>query len=603
MGLFQKACETYDTFAHLAGVPQEGKATLLPISHIMQKAQIEITVDAEGKFVRASKVENEKTVIPATEKSASRTSGTAAHPLSDTLAYVSSVDAQKHEDYLHEISSWATSSYAHPKVLAVFNYVQKDTILSDLQSSDIIKLKADGKLDKGKTAGTDYAKCLIRWRVLNTGIKDACWEDQTLFDSFIQYYRSFLNGQQDLCLIEGLQKEITATHPKGVVAANYGAKLISANDSSGFTYRGRFKEPEQAATISYEASQKAHNALQWIAANHGVTIAGRTFLCWNPKGKTVHNIVLPLSFFGEEDVPPKPTEYKEKLRKTLAGYRKELPATAEVILASFDAATTGRLSLTYYNELRASDFYKRIEDWYETCSWVKSFNGKLTVQTPQIRNIVEFAFGTERGRFVELDDKVLREQVQRLTTCLTDGMPIPVDIVKALAQRASQPLAYDTKNKNYNKILFTACAVIRKYHNDKLKKEEWTLALQEEKADRSYQYGRLLAVFEKVERDDIDKRSEEREPNAIRLQSVYHEQPRRYAEVINNQIQPYLARLKPGVRAWYRKLIGEIMVKISEFPESEQNRPLEDTYLMGYYLQRHALYSKKTVVNEKQEEK
>ncbi|MBR4907565.1 MAG: type I-C CRISPR-associated protein Cas8c/Csd1 [Acidaminococcaceae bacterium] len=63
-----------------------------------------------------------------------------------------------------------------------------------------------------------------------------------------------------------------------------------------------------------------------------------------------------------------------------------------------------------------------------------------------------------------------------------------------------------------------------------------------------------------------------------------------------------MARLKPGVRAWYRKLIGEIMVKISEFPESEQNHPLKDTYLMGYYLQRQALYSKKTV-NEKQEEK
>ncbi|MBR4907566.1 MAG: type I-C CRISPR-associated protein Cas8c/Csd1 [Acidaminococcaceae bacterium] len=521
MGLFQKACETYDTFAHLAGVPQEGKVTLLPISHIMQKAQIEITLDADGNFVRAIPIDkaDSKTVIPATVESAGRSGTTKeAHPLSDQLEYVASINSAKHKDYVKKLSAWAKSKYTHPKVLAVLAYIQRDTVLSDLQKDGIVLLKPDGNLDEGKIAGTDYLKCLIRWNVLNSGNKNACWEDKTLFDAYIQYYQSVMRGKEALCLIEGSKKIITSNHPKGIVAANYGAKLISANDSSGFTYRGRFKEPEQAATISYEASQKAHNALQWIAANQGVPIARRTFICWNPKGKKVHNIFLPLNFFGEEDVPPKPTEYKEKLRKTLSGYRNELPANAEVILAAFDAATTGRLSLTYYNELRASDFYDRIENWYATCSWVSG----LSVLTPQIKNIVKNAFGTERGKIIDLDYKILREHVQRLTMCLTDGIPIPFDIVQALEQRASQPLAYD-KKENYRNVLFTACAMIRKYHNDKLKREEWTLALQEDKADRSYQYGRLLAVFEKVERDDIDKRSEEREPNAIRLQSVYHE--------------------------------------------------------------------------------
>ena len=448
MGLFQKACETYDTFVHLAGVPQEGKATLLPISHIMQKAQIEITLDLDGNFIRAVSIDKEdsKTVIPATVESGGRAGSTiAAHPLSDQLEYIASFSLKKHEDYVKKLSSWAKSKYSHPKVLAVLSYIQKETVLSDLQQNGIILLKPDGSLDKGKVAGTDYLKCMIRWRVLNSGSKEACWEDKTLFDAYIQYYQSVMKGKEALCYIDGSNKAITSNHPKGIVAANYGAKLISANDSSGFTYRGRFKEPEQAATISYEASQKAHNALQWIAANQGVTIAGRTFLCWNPKGKKIQNIFLPLFFSEEDNVLSKPTEYRDKLRKTLAGYRNELPATAEVILASFDAATTGRLSLTYYNELRASDFYDRIENWYATCSWVKNFNGEFSVQTPQIQNIVKYAFGTERGHFIELDEKILREQVQRLTTCLTDGMPIPVDVVKSLVQRASQPLAYDKK--------------------------------------------------------------------------------------------------------------------------------------------------------------
>lgn len=51
-----------------------------------------------------------------------------------------------------------------------------------------------------------------------------------------------------------------------------------------------------------------------------------------------------------------PTEYREDLHKTLMGYRNLLPDSAGVVIAAFDAATTGRLSMTYYNELMGSDF-------------------------------------------------------------------------------------------------------------------------------------------------------------------------------------------------------------------------------------------------------
>ena len=46
------------------------------------------------------------------------------------------------------------------------------------------------------------------------------------------------------------------------------------------------------------------------------------------------------------------------------------------------------------------------------------------------------------------------------------------------------------------------------------------MALEPQKKDVSYQYGRLLAVFEKLERDTYDS-NEQREPNAIRMQSVF----------------------------------------------------------------------------------
>ena len=74
MGLMQKACETYEANLSRAGQVFEAGATLCPVGHILQKAQLEILLDEKGKFLGAQAVtkEDSRTVIPATERSASR---------------------------------------------------------------------------------------------------------------------------------------------------------------------------------------------------------------------------------------------------------------------------------------------------------------------------------------------------------------------------------------------------------------------------------------------------------------------------------------------------------------------------------------------------
>ena len=123
--------------------------------------------------------------------------------------------------------------------------------------------------------------------------------------------------------------------------------------------------------------------------------------------------------------------------------------------------------------------------------------------------------------------------------------PIPEDIVKQLFRNASTLQRY-SEQSNRIRVLCTACAVIRKYHNDRAQKEEWTMGLEERKDDRSYQFGRLLAVMEHVERTTYGP-EEDREPNAIRLQSVFNERPLHAAKLIEGQLNPYFARLKPGL--------------------------------------------------------
>ena len=200
MGLLQKACETYDCHASLAGKLREGHETLPPISHILTSAQIEITLDQDGNFVNARAVDKTepKIVIPVTEESGGRAGmNPVPHPLCDKLKYLDGNDEMKYALYVEQLTDWADSPYGHPKLRPILTYVSSRTILADLARSDVIQLDEAGrpKNEEG----------LVRWRVdgLDTEESSPCWTDRSLFRAFIEYYSAKMQQQaQMLCMIE-----------------------------------------------------------------------------------------------------------------------------------------------------------------------------------------------------------------------------------------------------------------------------------------------------------------------------------------------------------------------------------------------------------------
>ena len=108
-----------------------------------------------------------------------------------------------------------------------------------------------------------------------------------------------------------------------------------------------------------------------------------------------------------------------------------------------------------------------------------------------------------------------------------------------------------------------------------------------------------MAVLEKVERITYDA-GENREPNAIRLQSAYVNHPLKTWMILEETIKPYFQKLTPGSREYYKRLISEITEKFCEEEPSVLNQGLKETYLLGYYLQRSELNKKK---DENKEEK
>ena len=122
MGLLQKAVETYDANTALVGVYREGGDPLAPIGHTLTNANIEITLDKEGGFLAARKVDKSepKILIPITEESGGRTSKPVAHPLCDQLKYVASKNSEEHGLYIDAVRAWAESVHSHPFLWAVF---------------------------------------------------------------------------------------------------------------------------------------------------------------------------------------------------------------------------------------------------------------------------------------------------------------------------------------------------------------------------------------------------------------------------------------------------------------------------------------------------
>lgn len=595
MGLLQKAVETYDAMALRAGVMHEGeKEPLAPVSHIMVRAQIEVTLDQDGNFVsaRAMGKDDTRIIIPVTEESAGRTSAPCAHPLCDQLGYVAPYDETKHRLYLTALSDWEGSSYTHPKLRPIQNYVRGGTILADLLKMGIVQLDPDGRPADGKM--------MVCWTVngLGEGSNGRCWEDQSLMQAFADYIAAKRNGSLPaLCMVTGRMEAPASQHPKGIVALNGNAKLISANDSGGFTYRGRFSSSDQAATVSYTASQKAHCALRWLTANQGVSFGSRTFLCWNPQGKTLPPVHGPMARKSSQRAAD-PTQYRQQLLESLSGWKRELPERAGVVIAAFDAATTGRLSVTYYNELLASDFLKRLYVWEDTCKWE---NGPFGIQSPALFQIVNLAFGTLRNGKVESDSRILSQQMQRLIACRIDRTAFPVDIERNLVEKASNMLIYtgqkpeDTRKLREN-LLFTACAVIRKYHFDYFK-EEWDMALDKDCTDRSYLFGRLLAIAEAVERSTYSGENI-RETNALRMQKAFALRPMATWRILEERLEPYYKQLNPGLRQYYRRMTEEVADKLP-LSAADLNLKLEDVYLLGYYHQR--AYRRERQISETEE--
>lgn len=624
MSWMEQLVQTYDENERFAG--RDGidgmRAPLPPVGHIVQNAQIEMTLSANGELIQAEAIPKgqQATLIPCTPDSASR-SGSAAfpHPLHDQLSYIAKDYYDFVEDspkdgktpylvYKNLLGAWADSNPESPKLQAVYRYISNHDVIHDLIARKVLYQDSAGKLlekwtDKDmpkppifSAVAGDILKALVRFRVVIDS--DDCpelWKDIKLQKGYQTFFRQYFSKMKEqLCYATGKTLSVTEKHNRGIRYPGDGAKLISANDDKGFTFRGRFVNKDECISIGYDTSQKAMNVLSWLVGNQGYIVDGRVFLAWGRCGQTPPPVFDDTARLTRRRRPAgteRPSSLKgwaESLTKALAGYQHEFKQAemSQVNVMILDAATKGRLSICYYSEMAGEDFIERIERWHSLGRWrqhgydSEKDESFVYFGVPAPKRLVEACHGVSVG------DSQMKLELERIFYAILQGHPLPVDLERMATGRAVKRAVCDNYYDWRRRILEPACSIIARRLNHK--KEEYTVALDETKADRSYLFGRLIAVADQMERATFSRdEMGSRTTNAMRYMEIFFARPASTWMTLQKKLLPYQQK-REIYGGKERKLISKIG---SMFHDDDflSDRPLDGKFLLGYYCQQYAM--------------
>ena len=647
MSWMQKLYRTYESILE-QGVTDDTEP-LTPVGHTIQNAHIVIVIDGQGNF-QTARVMPPKTAIllPATESSENRTSGEAPHPLADKIQYVAKDYADYggekkayFEGYLKQLKAWCESPFAHPKVQAVLHYVAKGRVVADLVKAGIFPLDSEGKvLNKWEAEGDappifsvlpktkgeiEFGSALVCWQVEIAGdVHVQTWTDKTIQQSWADYAASE-KAEKGFCFVQGEETVISTMHPAKLRHTGDKAKLISSNDTAGYTFRGRFATAEEAASVSADVSAKAHSALRWLISRQGIRNGDQVTVAWAISGKPVPSPMKDISSeldwadmdnwdisavenpdeIAAQRLPENSEAFPDWsvnigqaaariIKKKLHGYQAELKAHEQISLIMLDSATPGRMALTYYQEFLPADYFANLDAWIDDFSWYQRYsievpNGKKTDKRPQWRFVPPSPYSIAEAVYGKsLSDTLKKQLYARLLPVIAGGtsVSIPEDLVRQSFQAACNPNGCE--NWEWQRNIGVACALYKGWrarHHDLSQRRTYPMSLDTQNHSRDYLYGRLLAVAENTESYALYLAGEKRATTAERYMQRFAEHPFATWRNIELALKPYQERLRNNGKDTGAQAIGEIM-ELFATDDFTSDDKLSGEFLLGYHCQK-----------------
>ena len=654
MSWMQKLYRTYE-YIQEQGLDDENLA--LPF-HMSKAVHLKVILNDKAELVGAERFGVKKQVpIQVTEKSSKRAGSTIApYALHDSLQYIAKTagnyltieylskvaekdngkkwkeflvgsdeykqkfadtEKAKYKDcfefYEKQLFDW-TKFGNLKEIKIVLQYIQKGSLIEDLLEKQIFSFK-DNILSAGKD---DPFNLTIVWAVeMPNDLHSDLWNKRYIQNQWIEYQESLIQKgrHKSLCCITGDLDYPTEAYPK----INGNAKLVSANDDTGFTFRGRFYGDKdngdkselgsQAVILGKNASQKAFSALKWLINRQGIRNGKQVILAWSSncisgEDRLLSNLYqgddIYTSLFAKDKIDYSADlglKIVEQLKKKFHGYKEKLAANEQISLLMVDepSKTGGRMSLTFYQEKLRDDYFRDLDEWQDDFAWYQEYKSSWIFAAPSLERIAEVVL--TKTEFEDKDRKSRRQLYARLLPVISGGksVHIPYDLVQKSFQVACNPFAHHRsedgekiRSANWQRNIGVACALYKGWrarHHDLSQRRTYPMSLDTQNRSRDYLYGRLLAVAENTESYALYLAGEKRATTAERYMQRFAEHPFATWRNIELALKPYQERLRNNGKDTGAQAIGEIM-ELFATDDFTCDDKLSGEFLLGYHCQK-----------------
>lgn len=402
------------------------------------------------------------------------------------------------------------------------------------------------------------------------------------------------------------------------------AKLIGISNHPE-TWRGRFKTGEEVVHVGYVTSQKVHNMLKFLMDSDAYKryLGGSSYvISWMSHDLLLGGMPITSGVMAseededdekEEETVPSETyvlgsNRSRSITDFVAGIKdiKNTDIDNYFCVLMMEQINNGRIAVKYFRTFSNSDLKKRVTAWFHGLDWpiYSKQKQKRIAMAPSLFSITNVLVGDDSDKAITVSakkEKVRVNFLERLMECMLEGKPLPRDIMELGFQRIINPATFRYHLGNAHLVVGS---LIKKYemdHGTQVVDQEGELISM---SDRSFIYGRILAVYDQMESYAMKLRSEEsssekagRPTNASRLWTAMIQRPQQTTMELQKRTQycrTYLLKSHKGYVVTLDKILGDLYTEILTLNKSDavNNRPVNENFILGFYYQKQQFFTK-----------
>ena len=394
------------------------------------------------------------------------------------------------------------------------------------------------------------------------------------------------NVRFGLCLVQGVSTPIQRLHSaiKGVWGAqSSGANIVSFNARSFESY-GKTERQGENAPVGERAAFAYTTALNHLLAKDSrnrVQVGDASTVFWADAPSQFDSEFTLADFFGEtKDDPDRGVRAVQALHQALASGQLPVGERDAQFFVLGLAPNAARISVRFWLRAPLSELAPRILRHFADLKVVRRYNSDPV--TPSLFRLLSSI--ALLGKLDNVPPRLAGEWMR----AILEGQPYPATLLNAAVIRCKAEQEVTTLraavlkawlNRDHRRAHPEAPTIHQHFKED----------LDMQQTDAPYLLGRLFAVLERIQ--------QQAQPgiNATIRDRYYGAASTTPVLVFTTLLRlknAHLKKLSDGQTSYFERLIGEIMLPLSDFPR-QLALPQQAKFALGYYHQRQAFYTRK----------